>query len=72
MQGTASERTGGWRLFLTDFIPCLDEISGVKNDYSLDAETYAKALKILFDRYFDSWRKGVAVIGYVDASRCSA
>lgn len=29
VQGTASERTGGWRLFLTDFIPCLDELAVV-------------------------------------------
>lgn len=49
------------------FIPCLDEISGVKNDYSLTPELYAKALKVLFDRYFDSWRKGEYVsIRYFD------
>lgn len=49
------------------FIPCLDEISGVKNDYSLTPELYAKALKVLFDRYFDSWRMGEYIsIRYFD------
>lgn len=49
------------------FIPCLDEISGVKNDYSLSPELYSKALKELFDRYFDSWQRGEYIsIRYFD------
>ena len=40
------------------FIPCLDEISGEKNPWSLTPELYGKALKILFDRYYDRWSRG--------------
>lgn len=40
------------------FIPCLDEFSGEKREWSLTEESYTAFLKKTFDRYYAAFKKG--------------